>query len=312
MKAIVITKPGGPEVLKLVEIEDPIPKEGEVLVRIHATGLNRGEILQRMGLYPPPPGVQKDIPGVEFAGVVEKTGERVMGIIPGGGYAEKVATPKEMLIPIPKNFSFEEAAAIPEVFLTAYDALFNRLELQKGERLLIHAIGSGVGLAALQLAKQAGAFVFGTSSSDEKLKKAKEFGLDVGINYKNKDFEKVVKEVVAIVDFVGAPYFEKHLHCLATKGRLVLVGLMGGSETKVNLDLILRKRLKIIGTVLRTRPLEEKIALTQTFIKRVLPLFEKGKIKPVIDSVFPLAEAAKAHERMEANKNFGKIILKVA
>lgn len=320
MKAILITKPGGPNVLKLTEMEDPKPGLGEVLVRVYATGLNRGELLQRRGLYPPPPGVREDIPGVEFAGVVEtlgpnvhlfKKGDRVMGILPGGGYAEKVVTPEAMAIPIPKKFGFEEAAAIPEVFLTAYDALFNQLELKRGEKILIHAIGSGVGLAALQLAKQAGGFVLGTSSSDEKLKRAKDFGLDVAINYKTEDFEKVVKEVETILDFVGAPYLEKHLNCLAIKGRLVLVGLLGGRESKINLDIILRKRLKIIGTVLRTRPLEEKIALTQTFIKKVLPSFEQGIIKPVIDSVFPLTETPKAHAYMEANKNFGKIILKV-
>ena len=263
------------------------------------------------GLYPAPPGVREDIPGLEFAGVIEATGERVMGILPGGGYAEKIVTPKSMVIPIPKKFNFEEAAAIPEVFLTATDALFNQLQLKKEEKILIHAIGSGVGLAALQLAKEAGAFVFGTSGSDEKLKRAKEFGLDVAINYKNQDFEKIADGVDAAVDFIGAPYFEKHLNCLAVKGRLVLVGLMGGRETKVNLELILRKRLKIIGTVLRSRTVEEKTALTQSFIKNIMPLFEKGAIKPVIDSVFPLAEAAKAHAHMESNKNFGKIILKV-
>ena len=311
MKAIVIVRPGGPEVLQLQEIEDPKPKAEEILVTVHATGLNRGELLQRKGLYPPPPGVREDIPGLEFAGVIEKTGERVMGILPGGGYAEKIVTRKEMTLPIPKNFSFEEAAAIPEVFLTAYDALFNHLELKNGETLLIHAIGSSVGLAALQLAKNMGIKVFGTAGSDEKIAKAKKLGLDKGINYKTENFAEAFKEVDAILDLVGASYFEKNIQCLNLKGRMVVVGLVGGSDAKINLGALMRKRLKIIGTVLRSRSVAEKIALTQDFKKKILPLFESGAIRPVIDRAYPMEEVAQAHAYMEANKNFGKIIVNI-
>ncbi|MFQ6116372.1 MAG: NAD(P)H-quinone oxidoreductase, partial [bacterium] len=286
--------------------------------------LNRADLMQRLGQYPPPPGVREDIPGLEFAGEVEavgnkvttfKPGDRVMGLISGASYAEKVVTQEYMAMPIPEDLSFEEAASIPEVFLTAYDALFPQLSLKLGERLLIHAVGSGVGIAALQLAKRAGATVFGTAGSDEKLTKAKDLDLDVGINYTTQNFQEIVLAetqghgVNAILDLVGASYWEKNLACLAPLGRMILVGLLGGAKTEVNLSMILRKRLRILGTALRTRPLEEKIALTQTFQKHVLPLFASGKIKSVIDRTFPLKEAAQAHAYMGTNKNFGKIVL---
>lgn len=326
MKAVVITKPGGPEVLKLQEVEDPSPGSHEILVRVHATALNRADLLQRIGRYPPPPGVRADIPGLEFAGEVEfigekverfKPGDRVMGLLPGGGYTEKIATHERMAMPIPNNLSFEEAASIPEVFMTAYDALFPQLQLKLGERLLVHAIGSGVGIAALQLAKIAGAVVFGTAGSSEKLKKAAHLNLDLGINYKTQDFEEILlnetrnQGVEAILDVVGASYWQKNLNCLAPKGRLILVGLLGGVNIPVDLSMILRKRLRIFGTVMRGRTLEEKMTLTQEFQKHVLPLFAVGKIKPVIDQIFPLDKAAEAHAYMHANKNFGKIVLKV-
>ncbi|MFQ5823381.1 MAG: NAD(P)H-quinone oxidoreductase [bacterium] len=327
MKAIVITKPGDPSVLQLQEVDDPKPSFEEILVNVRATALNRADLLQRRGRYPPPPSVRENIPGLEFAGEVEvvgkkvtafKPGARVMGLLAGEGYAEKVVTHERMVMPIPNKLNFIEAASIPEVFMTAYDALFLQLGLSLGERLLIHAVGSGVGIAALQLAKVVGATVFGTTGSKKKLAKAKSLGLDFGINYKTQNFQKIVlaetqrQGVHAILDVVGADYWGRNLTCLAPKGRMILVGLLSGARVEANLTTILLKRLRIIGTVLRARPLEEKIALTQAFQKHVLPLFKLGKIKPVIDQTFPLEEATQAHAYMEANKNFGKIILQVS
>ncbi|MFQ5863783.1 MAG: NAD(P)H-quinone oxidoreductase [bacterium] len=326
MRAIVITKPGGPDVLQLQEVAEPQPSADEILVSVRATALNRADLLQRRGYYPPPPGVRQDILGLEFAGEVEavgnkvtafKCGDRVMGLLSGEGYAEKIVTHERMAMPMPKNLSFAEAAAIPEVFLTAYDAIFLQLGLSLGEQILVHAVGSGVGIAALQLAKVAGATVFGTASSEAKLAKAKALGLDFAINYKTRDFEEIVlaetqgQGVNAILDVVGAAYWDKNLACLATKGRMILVGLLGGAKVEANLGTILRKRLRILGTTLRARPSEEKIALTQAFQKHVLPLLASAKIKSVIDRTFALEEAAKAHTYMEANKNFGKIVLQV-
>lgn len=327
MKAIVISSFGEAGVLQLQDVEEPKPSADEILVKVRATALNRADLLQRMGHYPPPPGTRKDIPGLEFSGEVEavgqkaslfQKGDRVMGLLSGEGYAEKVVTHERMALPIPENLSFEEAAAIPEAFMTAYDALLPQLDLKMGERCLIHAVGSGVGMAALQIAKVAGATVFGTTGSEEKLGKAEALGLDFGINYKTEDFQEIVlgetngKGVHAILDTIGASYWEKNLACLKTKGRLILVGMLGGSKVEANLGLILRKRIKVMGTVLRARPIEEKIRLTQNFKNHVLPLFEIGKIKPVIDSVFKLEDAVQAHTHMEDNKNFGKIILKVS
>jgi len=326
MKAIVITKSGDPGVLQLRDVEEPKPSQDEILVKVQATALNRADLLQRHGHYPPPPGTREDIPGLEFAGTTEWVGEkvtsfnpgdRVMGLLPGEGYAEKIVIHERMAIPIPANLNFDEAAAIPEAFLTAYDALFSQLELKSDERLLVHAIGSGVGIAALQLAKNAGAIVFGTAGSEDKLAKARDLGLNFGINYKHQDFrEKVLAKtnglgVNTILDTVGSPYWEKNLACLATKGRMIIIGLMGGAKVEANLGILLKKRLRIMGSVLRTRLLEEKIALTKTFVKTALPLFESGKLQPIIDRTFLLEEAAEAHAYMEKNKNFGKIVLRI-
>ncbi|HEX9655129.1 MAG TPA: NAD(P)H-quinone oxidoreductase, partial [bacterium] len=246
-----------------------------------------------------------------------KPGSQVMGLLPGGGYSQKIVTPERLAMPIPANLNFEAGAAIPEAFMTAYDALFPQLQLKIGERLLIHAVGSGVGIAALQLAKVAGATIFGTAGSDDKLARAKALGLDFGINYKTQDFQEIVlaetraEGVHAILDMVGADYWEKNLACLAIKGRVILLGLLGGAKVEANLSNIMRKRVQIIGTVLRGRSLEEKMMLTAEFQKQVLPLFESGKIKPVIDRVFPLERAAEAHAHMESNQNFGKIVLRI-
>jgi len=326
MKAIVISQHGPPDVLHVEDVEEPGLGPTRVKVAVKATALNRADLLQRIGRYPPPRGVDPRIPGLEFAGVVEETGpevsdvkpgDRVMGLLGGGGYAAKVTTEERLLLPIPESLSFEEAAGVPEVFATAYDALLLQLNLRMGERLLIHAVASGVGLAALQLAKTAACTVFGTAGSDEKLERAREFGLDVGINYRQADFAETVSHetgdrgVDAILDLVGAKYWEKNLSALARRGRLILVGLVSGAKAETNLSLILNKRLTIIGTVLRARSLEEKISLTQSLRRHVIPLFEAGRLRPVIDRVFELEQAAEAHAYMESNANMGKIVLRV-
>ena len=324
MRAAVITEPGGPGVLRVQELEDPWAGPDDVLVDVKASALNRADLIQREGRYPAPPGVSKDVPGLEFAGVVLEVGDRVTGIasgdrvfglLGGGGYADRVVTHQLMTIPIPSNLDFIQAAAIPEVFFTAYDALFNHCELKMGESVLIHAVGSGVGTAALQMAHRAGAYVFGTAGSAEKLAKAQKLGLDVGINYNDQDFAQVVKErtggggVNVVLDMVGGPYWERNLASLTLLGRIVLVGLMGGDRVDTSLGMLMPKRLRVHGTTLRARALEEKIAVTNQFKTHVLPSIADGSVKAIIDRTFPLEEVSQAHEYMESNANFGKIIL---
>ena len=327
MKAVVITSPGGPEMLSYQDVPDPLAGPEDLLVRVHATALNRADILQRMGGYPQPgPKPAHDIPGLEFAGEVVEignrvtgfaVGERVMGLLAGAGYAEKVVTHQRLAMKVPDTLSWHEAGATPEVYITAHDALL-QCGLVAGESVLIHAAGSGVGVAAIQIAKMMGAsLVVGTAGSAEKLDRAKALGLDVGANYKTEDFADVVLEatggrgVDVVLDVIGAEYLEKNLRALAPKGRMVLVGLMGGGVTQANLGVLLQKRLQIRGTTLRARPLEEKGSVTRAFEKSVLPHIASGRIKVVVDRIFPLAEAAAAQEYMGANQNFGKVVLAV-
>jgi putative PIG3 family NAD(P)H quinone oxidoreductase len=325
MKGIIKTGDGGPEVLKLAEIPAPIPGATQLLINVKATALNRADTLQRRGLYPPPPG-ESDILGLELAGTVEamgaevtgfKRGERVFGLVGGGGYAEQAVLDYRMAMPIPEGWSFEQAAAVPEVFFTANETLFTLGGLSAGETVLIHAGGSGVGTAGTQMAHQAGARVFITAGTAEKITKSKMLGCTEGINYKAHDFAEEIMRLTGgegvdvIQDFIGAPYLERNLSILKPRGRLVIVGLMGGATGEVNLGVILRKRLQIFGSVMRPLPLEEKIRITQRFMDTWLPLLREGKIKPIIDTVMPLSQAGEAHEYMEANRNFGKIILKV-
>ncbi|HEX5871792.1 MAG TPA: NAD(P)H-quinone oxidoreductase, partial [Longimicrobium sp.] len=317
-------RPGGPEVLQMAERPLPEPGPGEIRVRVHASALNRADLLQRRGLYPAPPGAPADIPGLEYAGEVDAVGEgaglwavgnRVMGIVGGGGHAEYVVVHEREGIRVPQNLSWEEAASIPEVFLTAYDALFRQLDLTMGERLLILAVGSGVGTAALQLAGAAGATVIGTSRTADKLKRATEMGLEVGVDTSKEDLAEAVNQatygsgVHAVLDLVGGKLLEASLRVVALRGRVVVVGTTGGSKVEVDLGLLLRRRIHLFGTVLRSRPLEEKIALAREFSNAVLPLISSGRIKPVIDSVFPFDAIRTAHERMEENASFGKIVL---
>ncbi len=324
MRAAVVSEPGGPEVFRIQDIEEPTPGPEEALVDVKATALNRADLLQRRGRYPGPPGTRDDVPGLEMAGVVAAVGERVVGVsvgdrvfalLNGGGYGERVVAHHRTLARIPDNLSFTDAASIPEVFLTAYDALFNHCNLSMGESALIHAAGSGVGTAAIQLARYVGAATYGTVGSAEKLAKAADLGLDVGINYNEQDFAEIVRDrsggrgVDVILDVIGAPYWDRNIASLAVKGRMVIVGTMGGANHEVNIGALMPKRLRVHGTVLRARPLEEKIALNQQFIRHVLPLLADGRIRPVVDTIYPLEEVSEAHRYMESNANFGKIAL---
>jgi putative PIG3 family NAD(P)H quinone oxidoreductase len=325
MRAIVITRPGGPEVLEEQTRPRPEPGLAQVRVRVQASALNRADLAQRQGSYPAPAGVPADIPGLEYAGEVDAVGPgatlwpvgtRVMGIIGGGAYAEYLCVHEREVLPIPRDLGWEEAAAIPEVFLTAYDAIFRQLGVGLGERLLVHAVGSGVGTAALQLALVAGATVLGTSRSATKLAKARELGLEIGIDSSRGDWAEQVEaqlgreRVDAVLDLLGAAYLAGNLRVLKPRGRMIVVGHTAGARTEIDLGTVLRKRLTIVGTVLRARPPEEKMALTQEFAARVLPLFESGRLRPVIDRVFGFADVRAAQEHMASDASFGKIVLK--
>jgi NADPH2:quinone reductase len=325
MRAVVITRPGGPEVLEVQERPTPEPGLGQVRVRVHASALNRADLHQRMGNYPAPPGVPPDIAGMEYAGEVDAVGpastmwpvgSRVMGIVGGGAHAEYLCVHEREVLPMPRALSFEEAAAIPEVFLTAYDALFRQLDVRLGERVLVHAIGSGVGTAALQLAWIGGATVYGTSRSSSKLERAKALGLVHAIDASLKDWPARVEELVgtngvhAVMDLVGGGYLLDNLRVMAPRGRLVVVGLTAGTRTEIDLGVVLRKRLKIIGTALRSRAMEEKAALAREFSQRVVPLFDTHQLHPVIERVVPFDQIGAAHIEMEANTNFGKLVLR--
>lgn len=324
MKAVVITRAGGPDVLEIHDVEMPEATGDLVRVRVRAAGLNRADLSQRMGHYPAPPGVPADIPGMEFAGEVEsvgplvrlwKVGQRVMGIIGGGGQAEYLLIHEGMLVEIPEKLDFIQAAGIPEVFMTAHDALFTQAGLQMGERVLIHAAGSGVGTAAIQLAHAVGATTYGTSRSPHKLEQAKPLGLDMGLSDQN--FAAEVNRLTngagvhVIIDFIGAPYMAQNIEALASWGRLVLLATLGGTQATVNLGAVMGKRIQIRGCTLRTRTLEEKLAVTRRFATQVVPLLARGIVKPIIEQVYPLAEIAEAHHAMAENKNFGKLILRV-
>jgi len=327
MKAIVIPKYGGAEVLELREVPDPECGPEDLLVDVRATALNRADLLQRLGLYPQPgPRPAHEIPGLEYAGEVVgvgglvegfSVGDRVMGILSGAGYAEKIVTHHRLAVRVPENLSWREAAAIPEAFITAHDAL-SQCDLGCGESVLVHAVGSGVGAAAVQVAAVMGATpILGTAGSAEKLAAAKKLCLDVGVDYKSEDFVEVAKHATAgrgvdvIVDFIAAAYLERNVRALATRGRMVVIGLLGGLRAELDLGLLLAKRASIRGTVLRARPLEEKAAATKAFEKAVLPHVASGRIRAVVDSVYPLDRAADAHRYMEGNANFGKIVLEL-
>lgn len=329
MKAVVISSPGDVEVLEVRDIPAPVCGPEDLLVRVRAAALNRADLLQRMGGYPQPgatPG-GPEVPGLEFAGEVIEIGERVqgfalgervMGLLAGGGQAEQVVIHHRLAMKVPANLSWVEAGGTPEVYITAHDAL-RQCNFESGEALLVHAAGSGVGVAATQIAKVMGAStVLGTAGSDEKLERARELGLDVGINYRtNPDFDAAVLAATGergadvILDVIGAEYWERNMRALAPQGRMIIVGTMGGGNAQVNLGVLLRKRASVRGTVLRARPLEEKAWATRAFEKNVLPHIASRRVKVVVDRVFPLAEVQEAHRYMASNANFGKIVLEL-
>jgi putative PIG3 family NAD(P)H quinone oxidoreductase len=324
MQAVVASAPGGPELLALAEVPEPALGEREVLIEVRAAALNRADLLQRRGLYPAPPGAS-GVLGLECAGVVTalgpgtstaRVGDRVMALLPGGGYAERVAVHEQLTLPIPERLDFAQAAAVPEAFLTATEALFELGRTEPGDWVLIHAAASGVGLAALQLARAAGARTLATTS-ERKVPAVEAFGADRVLARETLDFRAVALELTAgrgvdvIVDLVGAKYLSDNAHCLATLGRHVIVGLVGGMKAELDLARLLSRRHSLLGLVMRTRPLADKIAVVERFRRRWLHRLEDGGLVPVVDSVFPFADAAAAHARMEANENVGKIVLEL-
>ena len=329
MKAITITSFGGVEGLEVRDVADaPSATLDRVRVRVRSAGLNRADILQRLGRYPAPPGYPQDIPGIEFAGEVEavgeevrswKIGDRVFGIIGGGGQAEFVTVPENHLARVPDNLDWTEAAAIPEVFMTAHDALFTQCGLTTGDHVLIHAAGSGVGTAAIQLVKTAGGFAFGTSRTADKLERATEFGLSASVVVKGEPvkFAEAAKDwtggagVQIVLDLVGAAYLEANLKSLATRGRLIFVGTTSGSKAEIDYAIVMSKRLRIMGTSLRTRSPEEKATATRLFAEQVVPLLATGAVRPVIDKVFKMEQVREAHQRIESNESFGKVVLMI-
>ena len=325
MKAIVVKSTEGEPTLSWEDVPDVTYGPDEVLVDIKATAVNRADLLQAQGDYPPPPG-ETDIMGLEMCGEVTavgkaaegwRVGDRVLGLLAGGGYAEQVAVHPEMLIPLPDGWAFTDGAAVPEVWLTAFSNLFLEGSLQSGEKVLIHAGGSGVGTAGIQLCRAAGATVYVTAGSATKLDKCRELGANLAVNYKEQDFFKEVMGITdhhgvdLILDPVGAAYLAKNIDLLAVNGRLINIGLMGGSKTEINLGAILGKSLRIIGTRLRPRPLAEKISITRKFQNRFWSQLAEGRLQPVIDRVFPIEEAQSAHRHVRQNKNIGKVVLEM-
>jgi putative PIG3 family NAD(P)H quinone oxidoreductase len=326
MKAVVITKPGGPEVLELREVERPEPGTGEVLVRVRATALNRADLMQREGRYPPPPGAPTDIPGMEFAGDVAAVGpgvrewnegDPVFGITGGGAYAEYLVAHERTVAAIPASLDWTEAAAVPEAFITAHDALVTQAAVRISESVLIHAIGSGVGLAAAQLARAVGAVPFGTSRTQDKIDRARDFGLEDGVALAGGpgQLAEAVSQwtdgrgIDVVLDLVGGSYVQAGVEALAPRGRLVLIGTVAGVQTPLDLRRVLSRRLTIRGTVMRARALEEKILATRAFASEVVPLLARDIVVPVIDSVFPLSQIAEAHRHLESNATFGKVVV---
>jgi len=322
-KAIRIREPGGPEVLELGEIELPNPEPSQVMVEVAAAGLNRADCLQRRGFYPAPPGVPADVPGLEFAGVVEsvgdaisawKPGDRVMGIVGGGSMATRVVTEAAELMPVPKGLSLEEAAAVPEVFLTAYDAIVLQGGLQAGQTVLLHAVASGVGTAAIQIASALGATTVGTSRTAHKLPRCTDLGLTHAVLVEEGQFADTVLAAVpeganVVLDTIGAAYLSQNVKVIAKKGRIIVIGLMGGAKGELALGALLAKRASIHGSVLRSRSAAEKADLTKSFTDEMLGRFATGDLKPIIDDVLPMTDVQAGHTRMDANETFGKLVL---
>jgi putative PIG3 family NAD(P)H quinone oxidoreductase len=325
MTAVEISEPGGPEVLKATTRPVPTPGAGEVLVRVAAAGINRPDVFQRKGAYPPPPGAS-DLPGLEIAGEIVALGEGVSGLkvgdktcalVAGGGYAEYCTAPAPQCLPVPKGFSMTQAAALPETFFTVWTNVFQRGRLQPSESLLIHGGSSGIGTTAIQIAAALGSRVFATAGSAEKCAACEKLGAERGINYRDEDFVEVVKSLTdgrgvdVVLDMVGGDYVQRNISALAVEGRLVNIAFLGGAKVEVDLQPMMVKRLTLTGSTLRPRSVEQKAAIAAELKARVWPLLDSGRIAPVVDSTFPLADAAKAHARMEESGHIGKIVLEI-
>ncbi|HEX3092908.1 MAG TPA: NAD(P)H-quinone oxidoreductase [Candidatus Angelobacter sp.] len=326
MQAVWISAFGGPEVLEIRTVGKPLFNDDHVLVRVRASSLNRADLLQRQGKYPPPPGFPAEIPGMEFAGEVAevgssvrlwKPGQRVFGLTGGGAHAEYVVTYENLLAEIPANLDWAQAAAVPEVFITAHDALWTQAALRPGETVMVHAVGSGVGLAAVQLARAIQAIPYGTSRTADKIEKAKPLGLEAGLLLRD-NFDDLPtatekwtagKGINVLLDLVGGPYVKASQKAMAHKGRMILVGTVAGGSYELDARYVMSKRLQIRGTVLRARSMEEKMAATRLFAAEVVPLLALGVLRPNVDSVFPLAEISQAHQRLESNETFGKVVV---
>jgi putative PIG3 family NAD(P)H quinone oxidoreductase len=325
MKAIVVAQPGGPEVLTLAEVDDPIPGPGEVLLEVAATAVNRADLLQRAGSYPPPPGASS-ILGLECSGTVAalgagvtgwQPGDQVCALLAGGGYAEKVAVPASQLMHVPDGLDLVTAAALPEAACTVWSMVFDNGKLQPGESFLVHGGSSGIGTMATQLAKAMGARVFATAGTSAKLEACRRYGTDVAINYREQDFAEVIAAETAgqgvdvILDTIGAKYLPRHVRSLATAGRLSVIGMQGGVVGELNLGVLMHKRGTIYAATLRARPLEQKAAIVAGTEAHVWPLVESGQVQPVVYRVLPLADAAEAHRIVEASEHIGKVVLRV-
>lgn len=328
MRAAVFTGAGGVDSVELREVPRPAPSGHQVLVRVRATALNRADVLQREGRYPPPPGAPGVIAGLEFAGEVEAVGDRatrfapgarVFGLIEGGAHAEWLLAHERLLMEIPESLSFSDAAAIPEVFITAHDALVTQANATAGERVLIHAVASGVGTAAVQVARALGLVPYGTTRTPEKLEEVRALGLEDGVALSG-DLSPLADRVQrwtggdgvdVVLDLVGGPYVEASINVLALRGRLILIGTIAGREARIPLGRVLSRRLTIRGTVMRSRDLEEKALTTERFVRDLMPALARGELRPVIDSRFPFVEIRAAYRRMDSNESVGKIVLEV-
>lgn len=324
MKAIIITQPGDADVLKLAEVPKPEPQPGEVLIKVAAAGVNRPDVAQRKGVYPPPPDAPQDIPGLEVAGVIEAIGsavtkwlpgDKVCALVSGGGYAEYCAAPEGQCLPVPAQLSFSEAASLPETFFTVWSNVFDRGQLQPGETLLVHGGSSGIGVTAIQLAKALGSAVYVTAGSEDKCRFCEQLGAAKAVNYKQKNFVEAIKHatqgkgVNVILDMIGGDYTPDNIDLLADDGRLVMINTMKGKDAKVDLSVVMRKRLIITGSTLRSRDVVFKSAIAQALLQHVWPLVNAGHIKPVIHQAFPVQDAAEAHRLMESSSHIGKIML---
>jgi NADPH2:quinone reductase len=328
MRAAVITRPGGPEVLEIQERPTPAPANNQVLIRVRASALNRADLLQRQGQYPAPPGAPADIPGMEFVGEVAalgagvtrwREGDRVFGIVGGGGNAEYLVSDADAVARVPATLSWTDAAAIPEAFITAHDAMVTQAGVCAGETVLIHAVGSGVGLASVQLARAWDATPYGTARTASKIDRAREFGLEDGVVVGD-DVAVVVaaverwtsgKGIDVTMDLVAGAYVAAEIQAAAKRGRIMLIGTVAGRNATIPIGMTLGKRLTMRGTVLRARSIEEKREVTTAFARDVVPLFDSGAIRPTVDSVYALADISAAHERLASNETFGKVVLDV-